>query len=174
MIDVPWWAKSPSPYSLIFWIVLALWGMNKLPKKLRKYRFFEAAWIIGLVVLSFDALWCVFQGIFFGYLHPQAITQLMFCFLRDLAGFVLCWIFSYHYFEDGSLKVGYETWMLVMLEVGFMMVWFKMSPDPSFTDWTYAIRMGYEPMRIIIAFIISHVIAKFIQGLIFISMWVRK
>lgn len=171
MIEVPWWALSPSPFSVLFWVLLASYGVTLLPKQNVLKGFVKALFVVGLTVLSFDASWVVLQLIKFGSHFPGSVLQLIVCLARDLAGLLLCYIMTYDLFKQKILEVTYSTGIFYCLLWAFMATWFFYSPSPAFTDWTYAIRFGYDCLTVTYSFIISHVFAKFLQGLIFFSMW---
>lgn len=171
MIDVPFWVKSPSPFTLAFWLLMIFWSIQYLPEPLGKYRIIDAAWILGLIVLSFDAAWCILQ-FKFAYLHPEGVLQLILSLARDLTLLFFCYTQTYPYFKQKKLTINPYTIILTGILVCYMLLWFSLSPDPSWTDWTYSIRFEYGNLRTIQAFIISHFGAKFLQGLIFISLFV--
>jgi len=182
LIEVPIWARSPSPFTFAFWIVLALWGNMQLKRHGIKYkRFFsisrlvDSILIVGLVAFSFDAFWCIAQAFKFGYLYPGDLPELYRCFIRDIAFLILCYLMTYpSLIKTRIIRITKTTKWFVILESTFFLIWFLLAPSPGFTDWTYAIRHAYSSMEIMGAFVISHVIGKFIQGLIFISLWRTK
>ena len=178
MIEVPFWARSPSPFTIAFWILLALWGNLQIKGKVIYKRFprlvglTDSALVVGLVAFSFDAIWVFCQVCKFGQLYPADIPEMYRCLARDFLLFFLCLILvSYSLIKKKVIGMTKITVVLLFLEYAFFFIWFVLAPDPSWTDWTYAIRYGYSGSRVVEAFTISHTIGKFIQGLIFISLW---
>lgn len=176
MIGLPWWIHSPSPFTFFFWFLLALYGIHKLKPKTRREwitTFCVSAFIVGLVVLPFDLLWTVHQAFTFGHLHPQDLAELLPLFNLKLMIWVLCLYESRKLFKGKSYL---EPLNLVFLSLYYplLIVWFRLAPDPSWTDWTYAWRFGFGTQRILEAFFISHVIAKLVQAIIYVGLWKKK
>lgn len=175
MSSLPFWALSPSPYTILFWAIMALWGTLNLPLRRNRLpglnRLLDALWILGLVVLPFDAVWCLFQGVRFASIHPQGVLQLAICFLRDIAGFILCLTMARPYFAFKVTEFRFWGNVIWLCLLGYMVVWFWYAPSPAWTDWTYGLRFGASPETVTLAFLISHVGAKFFQGLIYISLF---
>lgn len=178
MIEIPWWVKSPSPYTFIFWILLGLYGCYKLkPKGLRDWivKFSTCAFVVGLVILPFDLLWTINQALTFGHLHPSDLAELLPLFNLKLILWIVCLYECRNMFkEKQSLKL-MELFYLV-LYIPFMMVWFTLAKSPSWTDWTYAFRFGCPGCVrdiIIKSFFISHVLGKTLQGAIYLNLWKR-
>lgn len=172
MIKVPWYARSPSPMTLIFWGILALYGTIQFkPKTVREYlgAFGNAVFILGLIVLPFDALWCIFQGLRFAYLHPEGILILGLCLLRDIVGSVWCYSESFHHFGvKGRLQK--KGLLKLLVFVPYFIIFFLVAPDPSWTDWTYAIRFDYGNQRIITSYLLG-IPMKIVQAFIYVKLW---
>lgn len=173
MITLPWWAYSPSPFTFVFWFLLALYGCRKLkPKTLKEWvsAFSISAFVVGLVVLPFDILWTVHQALTFGHLHPLDLAELLPLFNVKLVIWVVCVYESINLFgTTGKLRT--ENMFFLILYVPLLLVWFSLAPDPSWTDWTYALRFGFDSNRVVEAFLISHGFAKFVQAVIFVKLW---
>ena len=177
MIDVPFWVKSPSPFTLIFWLVLALWGNLHIKGKIKYKRFpllaglTDSIFVVGLMAFSYDTLWVVCQGLKFGSLYPADLFDLFKSLLRNLGFLGLCTVYCYPLFKKKIIGIKKITLILLGIEVVYFGLWFMFAPNISWTDWTFAIRYNFPNDRVVQAFIISHVIGKLIQGLIFISLW---
>lgn len=163
-MNLPWWAFSPSPMTLTFWVLASLYGWYKLRnREYRRYsqllRFTDAALILGVVVLFGDLIWVLICILKFGPQYPGEVYQLSLCILRDLMGVIFCLFFSMELIMEKKIDLmgSIPLWGLNIL---FMVVWFVIAPDPSLTDWTYAWRYGYPWERVLESFLISHVVGK--------------
>ena len=180
-LDIPFWAYSPSPFTIAFWLVLYFWGLLHLPheayadaKRFPKLvRIFNGLLIVGLPVLLFDTFWAVLQGFKFIYLYPEDLMQIASIIVRNMCFLFMCVLFTAPLFTKKILRVKFSTMIFTVIMLIYMVIWFSLAPDMSFTDWTYALRMGYSGKRVVEAFSISHIGGKFFQGLVFISLWNR-
>lgn len=181
MIKLPFgfWFESPSTFTFIFWIVLWLWGLLQLPlstyddvKRIPKvYRLVNCMMIVGLIAFIYDSTWIFFQIVKFGHLYPSDLNEILLRFGQNAGLFCICFLFIFHLFEKKILEFQSRTYDLLIIQLFYFIAWFYLAPDPSWTDWTYAIRHGFPREQIYLSFIISHVIGKMIQGLTFISLW---
>lgn len=176
MLEVPWWALSPSPFSITFYLILATYGTTKI-LKLKKYRrlkhlvaFTDAILILGFIVLALDILWLVACGLRFGWYYPSSVLQLIFSVGRNIAGITLCYLLIGNYFRKCLIRLEKAYWVF-SLNLLFLLVWFVLAPSPAWTDWTYAIRHNYSMNTVLSSFFISHIIGKSIVALIYIKIW---
>jgi len=147
---VPWWALSPGPLTISIYTIMAFYGayrFNKTSKLLGAMDWvrctYKCAFIVGLVVLPFDLIWTVDEALVFGHLYPGDLAELFPLFNMKLAVWILCWIESYKFFGDkGPLEKRNLMFMIVF--VFYLTAHFWLAPDPSWTDYTYAIRHGYD------------------------------
>ncbi len=175
-VDLPWWSQSPSPYTLVYWAVLGLYGAHqfrsKTPKQWIKRMIVGTMLFFLYVLLPIDMVWQSFQWIRFGNLYPDEWVLVVSVFARDLAGMFLCLYFSALYAKKEHIILpSYKGMMNLLWIVPFMVVWFMLAPDPSWTDWTYGIRFGYEWRQIWQSFFISHVLLKLLMGYVYIRLW---
>lgn len=159
--------------TLAFWFLLAFYGCKKLKPKTRKEwvtAFSISAFVVGLVVLPFDILWTVHQALTFGHLFPQDLAELLPLFTAKLVVWIVCaYETKYLFGVQGKLRT--EHLFFLILYVPLLLIWFQLAPDPSWTDWTFAWRFGFGGQRVVEAFLISHVLAKFVQGVIYVKLW---
>lgn len=179
-MSLPWYALSPSPFTVVYWIVLASWAaifrLNvQTYKRFQMFaRFTDALFIVGLVVVSNDIIWvfaCLFK---WGALYPASVPQLGFCVARNVAAVMFCYLLTFHLFKKRVVGFTKATWLLYGVNVLFMSVWFWLAPTPAFTDWTYAIRHDYSLNVVAGSFLISHIGGKTLTGLIYLSLWRRR
>lgn len=176
-MDVPFWALSPSPFSLFFYCLLIFVAYRKLKPYIVAKRWrrlvglTDSLFIVGFVVVLCDTLWILASGLRFGSSFPESVLQLVFCFFRDVAALIFCSLFIYHYFKRGMLGFSESFWCWILVNVVFLAVWFHSAPNPAYTDWTFAIRHGYSLKVIAQSFISSHIIGRIITFLIFYSLF---
>jgi len=176
-MNVPWYALSPSPITIIFYGLLSLYGAKKMMKGSNSKSLFT--WIktandslifLGIIVLIGDVFWCVACYLRFASTFTGGL-QLIVCIIRDLAGLTLCVIWSKPLFKSQIVKFDFLTFIGFTLLIVFLTVWFVEAGDPSWTDWTYAIRNNYSLQRILTSVFISHGIGKSITALLYVSSW---
>lgn len=183
-MEVPWWTLSPSPFSIIFYLILIVYTFKKIryikqnPTRNKKFWYItkltDAFFIVGFVVVTMDTLWIVVCGLRFGWFYPDSVLQLILCAGRNLAALVLCYFAIGNYFHDGTIKFRKTTVMLYLLNVAFLTTWFLLSPTPAYTDYTYAIRHDYPMTTVLISFMISHVVGKSVVALTFLSLFLPE
>jgi len=180
-LEVPFWALSPSPFSIVFYLLLTVYALKQIFKDLvilrkRDYllAFTDAVLIVGFVVVYLDTFWIVACGLRFGWQYPDSVLQLIFAFGRNIAGLIFCYMLIGNYFRQGKLKLTNKTTQLFFLNILFLAVWFVAAPSPAFTDWTFAIRHGYSWNVILTSLFISHFIGKILVAAIFLSLWRPK
>lgn len=170
---VPWWALSPSPFTLVFWGVLSLYGASRLsPKTLRQWlrRFGDSAFILGLIILPFDATWQIGQWLKFGYLYPTEITMVITVLARDIAGVILCLILSRNLFGENR-PAQLKGLVYLLFPIASLASSFLMAVDPGWTDWTYVMRYG-STITWQMSFI-SGLDQRLLQALAYYKLWKR-
>lgn len=176
-MEVPWFALSPSPFTIIFYLILTVYAYQKIKDatafnlKNKLLFFTDALLIVGFVVVFLDTYWIVACGLRFGWFFPDSILQLVFAFGRNIAGLILCYMLIGNYFKQKKLEITKWSVRLFLLNISFLAFWFLMASSPAWTDWTYAIRHNYPMQVILTSFFISHVIGKSLVATFFISIW---
>jgi hypothetical protein len=164
-MNVPWWASSPSPFS-IAWYCLYGFIAHRLGLK-----WVDSAWLTGFAVLTGDALWVLFSLTRWAWFVDSAsIIQALFAFFRDIAGLFLFYILLSKLWGT-KLKWNENVNKWLMLDALFLLVWFSLAPSIAFTDWTYAILHDFSLLTIIGSFLLSHVLGRIFVAFILRS-WV--
>ena len=177
MNNVPWYALSPSPFTIIFWLILVFWGAKQLLKRTEYRRwkllnaFTDSVFILGFIVLLGDLTWVVFCGLRFGWTYPDSVLQLVFSGGRNVAGIMFCFLLIGSHFKNGVLTFSSKTGGLLIVNGFFIFVWFLLAPSPAFTDWTFAIRHGFPLETVLTSFFISHVVGKSLLTIVFVTIW---
>jgi len=176
-MGVPWFALSPSPFSIIFYLILTIWGAKQLLKRTEYKRwkrlnaFTDSLFILGFIVLLGDLTWVIFCGLRFGWAYPSSVLQVLFSGGRDVAGITFCFLLIGSHFKNGILTFGNKTWWLLIWNALFIFVWFLLAPSPAWTDWTFAIRHGFPLETVLTSFFISHVIGKLLVATTYYTVW---
>lgn len=177
MNEIPWWALSPSPFTLAFWLVLTAYGMKQLLRKVeyKRWRYYhafgEASSTVGFIVLLLDLCWVVVCALRFGSMFPNSMMQLALAGLRDLVGVIFCYLLIGNYFKTNVLHFKTSTILLVLVNWLFLAVWFIFAPSPAYTDWTFAIKHGYSVGVVALSFLVSHVVGKSLVASIYYALW---
>ena len=176
-LEVPWFALSPSPFSIIFYLILTAYAYRKIKDvrahdfKKKIVTFTDALLIVGFVVVYLDTFWIAACGLRFGWFFPDSVLQLLFAFGRNIAALILCYMLIGNYFKQKKLEITKWAKFWFFYNIVFLSLWFLISPTPAYTDWTYAIRHNYPLSTIITSFLTSHIAGKFIVTMFFISIW---
>lgn len=177
MQDLPWWALSPSPFSIAFYLVLIFFAAGRL-RRLTDYGRFsrlktlsDAFFLLGFFVLIGDLTWVVACGFRFGLEFFDSLPQLLMAGGRDIAGILLCSYWLRQAQRNCLVNINQHTMRLLLLNAVFIAVWFLLAPNPAWTDWTFAFRHNFSGGVVISSFFISHVLGKFLIGCAFLSIW---
>lgn len=139
---IPWWAHSPSPMTLGIYSLLALYGAYKLGSKTPRqwiHNFCESAFVIGLIIIPYDYGWQTFQWLKFGYLYTHEIKIVYGTYIRNLALYALCFVSSWK-LADKTHKLELRNSLFFIIPTITLLITFLFSPDPGWTDWTFAFR----------------------------------
>lgn len=181
ILELPWYMKSPSPWTLAIWLILTIWGSRILVKQIHYRRprlawllaFVDSALILGFLVLITDLLWCVACGLRFGPYFPfyPDVYGLILAAARDVAGLVFLGLMVWDNFKQRILAFSTLSYLSLAGYVVFLACWFCLAPDPSFTDWTFAFKYGYPATRVLQDFLISHVLGRLFIVVLFYSVF---
>jgi hypothetical protein len=181
--EIPWFMKSPSPWTLIIWGILAVWASRILVKRVSYRRarlawllaFVDSALILGFLVLVTDLFWCVACGLRFGLYFPfyPDVYGLILSAARDAAGMIFLGLLVWDNFRQKIVSFSRLTYLVLIGYVFFLAAWFGLAPDPSFVDWNYAFKYGYPAVRILQDFLISHVVGRSFIVVLFYSVFRR-
>ena len=182
-VEIPWFMKSPSPWTLAIWLILAVWASRILAKRIpyRRRRlvwllaFVDSALILGFLVLLTDLFWCVACGLRFGSDFPfyPDVYGLILSAARDGVGMIFLGLFIRDNFKQQIVRLSRLTYLALAAYVFFLVAWFSLAPDPSFVDWNYAFKYGYPAARVLQDFLVSHVLGRSFIVILFYSVFRR-
>lgn len=179
MRNVPWWALSPSPFTALVWCGLAWYGQRYYARRVTypKWQFMksfvDSAFLLGIIVLTFDTYWCIGQMIRFGSLYPDDVFHMYLCMGRNIAAIAMCLFMEVQYYGK-TWRITRFTVISQIALILFMVGWFTWASDITMTDWTKGIVAGYPWNHIFRTFVMSHVFAKTLQGISFITLFNHK
>jgi len=169
-VEIPWFMKSPSPWTLIMWLILAIWASRILINRVNYRRprlawllaFVDSALILGFLVLLTDLFWCVACGLRFGADFPfyPDVYGLILSAARDGVGMVFLGLFVWDNFKQQIIGFSKLTYAALAGYALFLAAWFCLAPDLSFVDWNYAFKYGYPSARVLQDFLVSHVLSR--------------
>ena len=168
---------SPSPFSILFYLLLTFYGMRKLMVKVEYKRlkilgsFTDALFLVGFIVLITDTVWVVICGLRFGMAYPSSVSQLVLSAARNLVGVLFCYLLVGGYFKQGVCKLTKATLYLILVNTFFITLWFLLAPSPAYTDWTFAIRHDYPLATVVSSFFISHFVGKGLVAATYYTLW---
>lgn len=181
MNEIPWYALSPSPFSIAFYLILISYAYLQIRKRraldTRRKKVIaltECFFLVGLVVVFLDTFWIMVSGLRWAFLYPDDLFQLGLAAGRNIAAVALCLMFVGDYFKIRLIRINNYTRALFLLNFAFLSLWFVLSPSPAYTDFTFAIRHGYPENVVLGSFLISHLIGKSIVAGIFKTIWQNK
>lgn len=166
LLKAPWFQVSPNIWTIAGWCLMMLlgaWMLARYEKRGIKLRDLAAAWLVlmGLVMIM-DLEWVLVDAARWLPLYPASRDQLIFSGLRDLSLGLVFLLISFRAYVIPGTRLTRWTLLFYALNLIFLIAWFWISPDPSLTDYTFATRHGYSDQRILQAFLISHVLGRFL------------
>jgi hypothetical protein len=181
LLKQPWFAVSPSPWSLAFYAVFGLIGAWQLLRSGAEYRrwpwllaFIDALFLLGMIVFIQDSIWLVcntFRWILPLYSGMANFWNYYVRFAQNFLGFLLFFLLSYGNLRLRVVSFNRKTLAYLVLIACFTATVFILAPNQAFTDWTFAVHYGYSDCVILEAFLISHVCYKALIALAFLSLF---
>jgi len=167
-MELEWWMKSPSPFTIAIWLILAAWLMPKLLQKIKYPRlkylkaFADSVAIIGFITLIGDLLWCLTCLARFGTSFPfyPDVYQLILCAVRDFVGIIFCFMLIQPLLNVKFLTFNNTFFKAILYNQIFFIAWFTIAPNPGFIDWNFAIRNDYALNIVVSDFLTSHVLGR--------------
>jgi len=166
MADVPWFMLSPSPVSLIQYVILTWFGARYLRERID----YEHPWIMSMVhsflivalfVVLTDCFCAGLCALKFIPIFPQDADQILFSVARDIVGAILFYLLIGGFFETGVLSFDLNVKVGLLLSLVSQAVWFQLAPSPAYTDYTFAWRYGYSLEFVLGIWMLSHFIMRF-------------
>ena len=184
LLRQPWFAVSPSPWSLAFYAVMAAIGSELLLRSGAKHgraprlmAFLDALFLLGIIVFIQDTIWLLintWRWIIPLYSGTATFLNYYVRFPQNVVGALLLFLLTWGLWRSNLVAFRKKTvfWFAVISAFTFMV--FLLAPGQQLTDWTYAISHGYSDQIILQAFLISHIGYKLLIALAFLSLFPKK
>jgi hypothetical protein len=201
LLHQPWFAVSPSPWSLAFYalfglvgarILLAQWPglyvknnveinneINIKSDVIHNWRawlraFLDALFLLFMIVMIQDSIWLLAntaKWIIPLYSGVATFWNYYVRFPENILAFMLFGLLSYGKWRLGVATFNWKTLSYLLIIVGFTSAVFFLAPNQAWTDWTFAVSHHYSDQVILESFLISHVGYKSLIALAFLSLF---
>lgn len=199
LLKQPWFAVSPSPWSLAFyalfglvgaWILISRWPgiygiKDDLSSGIKHGSKFYKAWLLAfldslfllfMIVMIQDSIWLWFntwKWIIPSYSGVATFWNYYVRFVENALGFLLFLLLTYGRFKLRVVSFNWKTLSILLIIVAFTNIVFFLAPDQGWSDWTFAVSHHFPDQIILESFLISHVGYKALIALAFLSMFLR-
>ena len=184
LLRQPWFAVSPSPWSLAFYAIMALIGSRLLLNLGAKYRraprlmaFLDALFLLGIIVFIQDTIWLIintWRWILPLYSGTATFFNYYIRFPQNIVGTMLLILLTWGLWSSKLVDFRKRTVLWFAVIAAFTFLVFSLAPGQQLTDWTWAISHGYSDLIILQAFLISHIGYKLLIALAFLSLFTKK
>lgn len=184
LLKQPWFAVSPSPWSFVFYAIMAAIGSELLLRSGAKYRraqrlmaFIDALCLLGIMVFIQDTIWLIintWRWILPLYSSSATFMNYYVRFPQNIMGATLMILLTWGVWKSKLVNFNKKTvfWFAVISAFTFLV--FLLAPGQQLTDWVYAVHFGYSDQIILQAFLISHIGYKLLIALAFLSLFPKK
>jgi hypothetical protein len=182
LLKQPWFAISPSPWSLAFYAIMGIIGGRQLLKQgaeFKRFRrisaFLDALFILGIIVFLQDTIWLLantWKWIIPQYLGIATFTNYWIRFPQNIVGALFFWLVSaWGEWKAGMVSFKLNTLRMFSLIAVMTCIVFALAPNQAWTDWTFAVSHAYSDQIIVESFIISHVGYKILIALAYLTLF---
>lgn len=180
LVKQPWFTVSPNIWSMTFYLLCAIAGGRILLAHGARYKrwpvliaFTDGLFLIGIIVLIQDTGWMLFSTLRWYVLYgsQMSFTGYWIRYPQNLVGLCLLFLLTYGLWKARLVSFTRHTvfWMVI---IWFMMgINFMLAPDPSWTDYTWAVRIQAPDWQIFFEFFLSHVVLKVLMALSFLGLF---
>lgn len=175
MDPVPWYMLSPSPVSILQYLILS-WIVSRHLIKTVEYKrfpqllsFVDGFMIMGFFVVLCDAFWCIFCALKWLPLFPQDLIQILSSFARDAVACFMLFLLIGDYFLNGVIRMKRGSWILLGFCILSLGLWFLLAPSIAYTDYTFAWKAGYPLSFVFTDFVFSHFLMRIPLWLLIVS-----
>lgn len=187
LLKQPWFAVSPSPWSIGFYALFGLIGarilLNMWPSLYGSSRrkwisgFLDALFLLWMIVMIQDSIWLIFntaKWILPLYSDVATFWNYYVRFAQNGLGFLLFTLLTYGKFQLRVVTFNRKTLGILALIAAFTGAVFFLAPSQAYTDWTFAVSRGFSDQIILESFLISHVGYKALIAAAFLCLFNRQ
>ena len=177
LLRQPWFYKSPSPFSLLYYGVLVFLGARILLRRVeyRRWRWSnaltESFFLNGFIILSCDVLWMWASAARFLPDYPDSLGQVLAVLGRNVAGMAFCYMVISDRIKQDVISFKESTFGAYFFFIVFLTLLFTYAQTPAFTDWTFAVRMGASTQTILTSLIFSYGLGKAVGATLIWTWW---
>jgi len=180
LIKQPWFDVSPNLWSMTFYLICGILGGRILLAKGVQYKrwpvliaFTDGLFLILIIVLIQDTFWLLFNSLKWvgQYGSFMTFTGYWIRFPQNLIGLCFLFLCTYGVWKAKVVSFTRTTTFWLGVIIFMMFVNFVLAPDPSWTDYTYAVRVLSPDWHILFSFILSHVVLKVLMALAFLGLF---
>jgi len=179
IIKQPWFDVSPNIVALAWYCLCAVIGARQLLKKGAHYKrwpkliaFTDGLFLIGIIVVIQDTGWLLFSTLkwYSLYSSQMSLTGYWIRYPQNLVGLCLLVLLSYGVWTARLVSLTRHTvfWMFIIYMI--MGINFILAPDPSWTDYTYAVRVHAPDWQILSGFL-AYLLMKVLMSFAFIGLF---
>jgi hypothetical protein len=180
LLKQPWFAVSPSPWSLAFYALMAAIGSQLLIHRVHYKRwprllaFIDALFLLGMIVFIQDSIWLVcntVKWIIPLYSYTANFWNYYVRFPQNILGAMLMLLLTWGLWRLKVVSIKIKTFLVFVCITVFTFLVFALAPNQAWTDWIFAVSHGFPDQVILEAFLISHVGYKALIALAFLSLF---
>ena len=177
LLRSPWFYRSPSPFSLVYYGAIILLGARILLRRVeyRRWRWSnaltESFFLNGIIIVSCDFLWMWASAARFLPDFPDSLGQVLAVLGRDAVGVLFCFMLVGNRIKEDIVSFKESTFCGYFLLIVFLTFIFTFAETPAFTDWTYAIRVGESTRNILVSLVFSYGLGKAVGAVILWTWW---
>lgn len=179
IVKQPWFDVSPNALSISWYVLCGILGARILLAKGIHYKrwqkliaFTDGIFLIGIIVVIQDSFWLLFNTVkwFAQYGNQMSFSGYWIRFPQNLVGLCFLLLCTYGVWKAKFVSVTRVTifWMVCVMLL--MTSIFIFAPDPSWTDYTYAVRVLAPDWQISLEFM-AFLFTKFMLTLSFLGLF---
>lgn len=179
LLRQPWFAISPSPFSMAFYAVMAAIGSQLLIHRVNYRRvpmllgFLDSLFLLGILIFIQDTFWLICNTVKWIIPLYSGVANFWNYYVRfpqNILGALLLLLLTWHLWKSKTVRFKKGTWICLVLIYSITLINFILAPNQAFSDWVFAANHDYADWIVIQGFILN-VIIKVILGLAFLSMF---
>lgn len=179
LLRQPWFDVSPNIVAMSWYVLCGIVGGRILLAHGSRYKrwpkltaFTDGLFLIGIIVGIQDTGWLVMSSLkwYAGFHELMSFQGYWIRYPQNLVGLCLLFLLTWGVWKAKMARFTRTTtfWMFILLL--FMGINFMLAPDPSWTDYTYAVRMGAPDWQIFLGFSL-YLFVKGLMSLAFLGLF---
>ena len=182
LLRQPWFDVSPNIVAMTWYVLCGIVGGRILLAQGAQYKrwpqltaFTDGLFLIGIIVGIQDTAWLMFSTLrWYGlYSSQMSLTGYFIRYPQNLVGLCLLFLLTWGVWKAKLARFTRTTtfWMFSLML--FMGINFLLAPDPSWTDYTYAVRVAAPDWQIFLGFVF-YLFVKGLMSLAFLGLFRKE